>query len=235
MNKTDDLQRMRAEYDRRRHAAGGNMRYSVFNLAYLFTIQQRQRAVLAALSRYGISSLTGQRILEVGCGSGGVLLEYQAAGAAPEYLAGVDLLFDPLVQARRKLSASTLACADGQHLPFAGASFDLVLQYTAFSSVLDSQIRARMAGEILRVLKPGGQVVWYDFWWNPTNPQTRGIRPAEIRALFPGCSARVRKITLAPPIARRLVPISWGMGLMLESVQLFNTHYLVFLQKPKSA
>jgi hypothetical protein len=36
-------------------------------------------------------------------------------------------------------------------------------------------------------------------WLNPTNPQTRGIRPAEIRRLFPDCKYHFERITLTPP------------------------------------
>ena len=74
---------------------------------------------------------------------------------------------------------------------------------------------------------------WYDFWLNPTNPQTRGIRPAEIRRLFPNCRYEFHKITLAPPIARRVVPISWMLALFLESLKIFNSHYLVAI-RPQS-
>jgi len=94
-----------------------------------------------------------------------------------------------------------------------------------------------------RVLKPGGMILSYDFRLNPINPQTRGtsyfsIRPAEIKQLFPNCGYEFHRITLAPPIARRLVPISWGLCLFLESLKIFNsvpfgdTHYLVAI-RPK--
>jgi hypothetical protein len=79
----------------------------------------------------------------------------------------------------------------------------------------------------LRVTRPTGLIIWYDFWLNPANPQTRGIRPAEIRRLFPKCLLRFHKITLAPPITRRLAPFAWGLCLFLESLKIFNTHYLV--------
>jgi hypothetical protein len=73
---------------------------------------------------------------------------------------------------------------------------------------------------------------------NPTNPQTRGIRPAEtcpersrrIIRLFPNCRYEFHKITLAPPIARRIVPISWMLALFLESLKIFNSHYLVAIR-----
>jgi hypothetical protein len=73
-------------------------------------------------------------------------------------------------------------------------------------------------------------ILTYDFWLNPTNPQTRGIRPAEIKQLFPNCSYEFHRITLAPPITRKLAPISWGLCLFLESLKIFNTHYLVAIR-----
>jgi len=73
----------------------------------------------------------------------------------------------------------------------------------------------------------------YDFWLDPTNPQTRGIRPGEIRRLFPNCQYIFRKITLAPPLARRIVPLSWGLALFLESLGIFNSHYLATI-RPES-
>ena len=73
-------------------------------------------------------------------------------------------------------------------------------------------------------------ILSYDFWLNPTNPQTRGIRPAEIKQLFPNCHYEFHRITLAPPLARRLAPVSWGLCLFLESLKIFNTHYLVAIR-----
>jgi hypothetical protein len=107
------------------------------------------------------------------------------------------------------------------------------LQYTALSSILDPRIRQNVARDMLRVLKPEGILLWYDFWLNPTNPQTRGIRPAEIRELFPACNYEFHKITLAPPLARRIVPFSWGLALFLEGLRIFNSHYLAVIS-PKN-
>ena len=85
---------------------------------------------------------------------------------------------------------------------------------------------------MIRVLHPGGMILWYDFWLNPTNPQTRGIRPSEIRRLFPGTLVELHKITLAPPLARRIVPLAWGLAFFMESLKIFNTHYLAAI-RPK--
>ena len=46
----------------------------------------------------------------------------------------------------------------------------------------------------------------------------------EFRALFPGCRLDLRRSTLAPPIVRRLVPLSWATASVLERLQILNTH-----------
>ena len=166
----------------------------------------------------------------MGCGSGGVLSEYLAIGAASCNLFGVDLLPDRLSQAHHWHSGLNLANADGQSLPFPSQAFHLVLQYTALSSILNPDLRRNICNEMLRVLKPNGLILSYDFWLNPTNPHTHGIRPSEIRQLFPGCCFEFHRITLAPPVARRLVNVSWLFCEFLEKLKLLNTHYLAVIQ-----
>lgn len=238
MSQPDDLSRLRAEYaDRARRFSDSDI-YSWFNMANLFAIQGRQRAVLLALKRQGLSELSGLKILEMGCGGGGVLTELLGFGAYPENLYGVDLLPERLGHARKTLPGSHFVNADGASLPFPSGTFDLVLQYTAISSILDPELRQRICTDMLRVLRspdpesgrPDGLILSYDFWLNPTNPQTRGIRPNEIKRLFPNCRYEFYKITLAPPIARKLAPLSWGLCLFLEGLKLFNSHYLAAIR-----
>lgn len=226
-----DLQRLKDEYASREVRLAGDNRYSIFNPAYLFAVQQRQRSVLSALHVYGVNNLSNRSLLEVGCGSGGVLLEFLSYGIKPRNVYGIDLLPNRLIEAHDRLPYSKLICANGENLPYPGFYFDFVLQYTAFSSILDNEVKSNIAKEILRVLKPDGMVLWYDFWINPNNPQTRGIRPKEIQSLFPNCKIKFHKITLAPPITKRLVPISWSTATFLEELKLLNTHYLAVIQK----
>jgi ubiquinone/menaquinone biosynthesis C-methylase UbiE len=231
---SNDIERLRTEYARRRQDTVSEKLYSVYNPSYLFAMQQRERSLLSMLREQGLTTLSGKRILEVGCGRGGVLREYLDYGADLNALTGIDLLPDRLVEGRGRLFGLRLACANGEYLPFSPHHFDLVLQYTAFSSILDPQVKAHMAAEMLRVLHPDGMIIWYDFWLNPKNAQTKGIRMPEIRQLFPRCTYNVRRITLAPPLARRIVPISWIMAALLEKLTILNTHYLVII-KPERA
>jgi len=223
-----DLARLRAEYAERERRVAESDRYSLFNPANLFLVQQRQRAVLGVLRRHGCYPLGRQRVLELGCGEGGVLLEFLNYGAEHGRLHGTELLQDRVRRARRRLPHVPLTCADGQSLPYAAGAFDLVIQYTVFSSVLDDEVRANLAREMLRVLRrPDGIILWYDFWLNPTNQQTRGIRRAEVRRLFPDCRLTFVRTTLAPPLARWLVKVGWGICYVLERLVVLNSHYLV--------
>ena len=226
-----DLDRLRAEYSRRQDDPRNHQRYSKESPEYRFQMEQRRQALIDLLQQHGFSSNSRTRLLEVGCGSGGVLLEFQSLGISPGNLLGIDLLYNRLREAHQHLPQSLVCNADGQHLPYTNATFDVVVQFTAFSSVLDATVKNRMATEMLRVLTPGGIIIWYDFWWNPTNRQTRGIKPAEISALFPDCSITLKKTTLAPPISRLLVPLSIGLARTVESGKLLNSHYLALIHK----
>ena len=225
-----DLDRLRAEYLRREQRFAGQDIYTLFNLANLFIVQQRQRAVLALLRREGFYPLAKRRILEVGCGAGGVLHEFLSFGADPQYLYGVDLLDWRVTKAKALSPHLPLACADGQDLPYPDGCFDLVLQYTVFTSILDDNVKRRIAQEMRRVLKPNGLILWYDYWLNPANPNAKGIRPTEVRALFPGACFSFHRITLAPPITRRLASRSWLACYVLERLRILNTHYLVAIR-----
>lgn len=226
-----ELDRIRAEYGRRDADPLLVDRYSLFDAANLFMIQGRERAIIAALKAEGMTSLCGLRILDVGCGSGAETRSLLAYGASPRLLHGVDMLAERIAVARHLAPHLHYIRGDAGHLPYATAAFDVVMQFTMFSSILDSELRRQTAYEMLRVLKPGGLILWYDFWLNPTNRATRGVQPTEIKLLFPNCRYRFHRMTLAPPIARRVVPHSWLTAQLLECLPFLRTHYLAVIRK----
>jgi hypothetical protein len=54
-----------------------------------------------------------------------------------------------------------------------------------------------------------------------------------VRALFPEGAFAHRRVTLAPPIARRLARWSWLACELLHAVPWLRTHDLVLVQKPE--
>ena len=227
-----ELDRIRAEYARRALDPGLRERYSFFQPANLFTVQTRERAVLHTLSQAGFRPLDRLEILEVGCGAGGVLLDLIRWGADPARVYGCDLVTDRVAKAYHRLPASTtLVVADGGALPHPSAHFHLVRQFTVLTSVLDPELRQRIAAEMWRVLRPGGAIVSYDFRLQGRNPAVRAIHPREIRALFPGGTLLARRVTLAPPITRRLAGWSWPGCELLDRLPWLRTHDLILIRK----
>lgn len=222
--------RIHAAYERRRFAAKD---YSWFELGHLFMVQELERYLLGALKRHGMVPLRSKRILEIGCGNGHWLREFIKWGASPENLFGIDLLADRIAQACR-LSTPGIRFASGNaaQLDFADESFDVVLQATVFTSILDDAVKQRIAGEMLRVLTRSGLILWYDFRVdNPRNPDVRGIEKREIQRLFPGCRVALKRITLAPPLLRALAPYSWLGSQLLSAVPWGCSHYFGTIQK----
>jgi SAM-dependent methyltransferase len=113
--------------------------------------QSMRALTLALLKKNG--NAPPQRILDVGCGTGGFLREWQAASQAEECV-GIDLFAEALAFAKSRCSADW-AVASAAALPFEGAVFAAihcadVLQHM---KVQDSEFALN---EFRRALMPGG-------------------------------------------------------------------------------
>lgn len=199
------------------------------------TLQERQRAEWRLWRRLGWTDLERRRYCEVGCGTGGSLLEALRAGFAPEHLTGLELLPERLSHARRVLPASVaLHLGDACAAPVAEGSQDVVAQHTVFSSLLDDAFQQRLADTMWRWTRPGGGVLWYDFTMdNPYNPDVRGVPLKRVRALFPQAGPVLhQRLTLAPPIARRACRVHPGLYSALNLLTPLRTHLLCWIPKP---
>jgi ubiquinone/menaquinone biosynthesis C-methylase UbiE len=226
-----ELDRIRQSYERRLRTIP-TQRYARTNPGHLFALQEREAAMAGMLRSAGLGSLAGLRILDVGCGRGATLRQYLEYEAHPDRLWGIDLLPAMIHQAQELTPAARLSCGSASRLPFADGSFDLISQFLLFTSVLNFEIRMQIAGEMARVLAPGGRLLWYDFAYNnPRNPDVRGVGRGELRRLFPGFTCRRRRITLAAPLGRAiggLGPVFYHLTSMLR---VLCTHDLCLLEK----
>ena len=234
----DELARIKAEYARRERAGPYEPDWKV----RLYARQRRERALLEELARANALPLTGRRVLDVGCGAGQWLADFETWGARRENLAGIELDPERARDARERFAPTGTGPAAGEadiregnaaELPWAAGSFDIVLQSTVISSILDQGLRRDVAAEMARVLAPEGIVVSYDMRvTNPRNPHVRRLGARELAELFEGFQMRKRRVTMLPQLTRRAVRVSWSAAAVLESTHLLRTHLLATLWRP---
>lgn len=196
-------------------------------------MQSLERNLLALLKQEGMTALADKKILDVGCGTGTYLRRFIDYGARPDNLSGIDLLPERVELARMLNPAIHWHLGSAHELPYETASFDVVTSFLMFTSILDRVLRERIAREMWRVLKPSGLILCHDFAYNnPRNPAVRGFSIPVMRGVFsrPGARFRIRRIVLAPPIARRLAPRSRWLADSLERVGIFNTHFIAAIR-----
>ena len=135
--------------------------------SYLYSTGPGKRAIWAQLlDELGLRG--DEHVLDVGCGRGAVLI--LAARRLPGRAVGAD------VWRRRDQSGNSRAAternavaegvrdrvelvdADARDLPFASASFDLVVSSLAVSNIREAGGRAQALREAVRVLRPGGRL-----------------------------------------------------------------------------
>ena len=172
----NEAERIKKVYEKRRSKQKYKL-YSFFNKGNLYIVQQRERALLDLLRKFNFVKLSDKKILDVGCGTGGILRSFIEYGARPKNLYGVDILQDRIEIAQDINSNINYELGNASNLPYEDNYFDIVLQFTVFTSILSEEIKKDIAKEMIRVLKKEGIIIWYDFFYNnPKNPDVKGIK-----------------------------------------------------------
>ena len=227
MSETDRIARAYRDRD-----AGAAARWDLRNAGNQHILSERRRMTQRLLQRHGWLPLGDRRVLDVGSGGGSELAWFHELGALESHLVGIDLLPERVEFARRSFPQIEFRAGNAEHLPFPDGSFDLVLASTIFSSILDPGMAANVAAEIRRVMTPGAGLLWYDFRYDsPSNRNVRGVSAARVRALFPALKGELIGLTLLPPLARRLGPLTPIAYPALAWIPPLRSHLLGLLRK----
>jgi SAM-dependent methyltransferase len=117
--------------------------------------EQQVPAYEEAIRRVGLEP--GQRVLDIGCGTGVFLSLAAERGAAPW---GIDASEALLELARRRVPDADLRLGDMQYLPYEDDSFDLVTGFTSFFFAADLVAALREAGRVAKLGAPVVIQVW---------------------------------------------------------------------------
>jgi SAM-dependent methyltransferase len=173
---TRETERIRDVYEERERSARP---HPAIQEADRRLIEERLRWALPLLRT--VAPPPNGRLLDVGCGGGGELTRWVTAGWQPTCLAGTELVPVRLARARAACPGADLREVDGPSLPFSDGTFDAATATLVFSSILDAGVRKALFGEMLRVVRPGGIILVYDFVLRkPTNHSTIGMTLAHL-------------------------------------------------------
>jgi ubiquinone/menaquinone biosynthesis C-methylase UbiE len=119
----------------------------------------------------------GETVLDVGCGTGTLAIAAARRVGATGAVTGVDPSAELLERARKKARRARAGVefvqSGGEELPFADASFDLVLSSLVLHHLSHDALRSS-AHEMHRVLKSAGRLLLVDFG---------GVQPAERKTM----------------------------------------------------
>ena len=151
----------------------------------------RRRLVLAELARFAGANVG--RILDIGCGTGGMLPHYAAFGTA----CGLDPSEE--AQAACQKRGVPFVRGSGTQLPFADGSIDVITALDVVEHVPDDRGLLR---ELRRVLRPGGLLLLtvpaYQFLWSQHdvfNHHQRRYRRSRLEALVRSSGYEIAKLS----------------------------------------
>lgn len=124
----------------------------------------------------------GEKVLDVGCGTGTLAIEVQQRVGETGRVFGIDPGTQQIARARSKASRRNLPAVFQigviEHLDFPDRTFDVVLS-TFMMHHLPDDLKRLGLSEVARVLKPGGRLVIVDF----KRPEERENPPGRFGAM----------------------------------------------------
>jgi ubiquinone/menaquinone biosynthesis C-methylase UbiE len=191
----EELERIRSRYIQHDQDTKWQARWSPFSEEEIDHRNQQYGALAGLFRSIGKASLSGLKILDVGCGQGRMLRACLDMGASPGDLTGVDLQASRIEQAKRLSPHLDFRVCNGRDLEFPNETFDLVMEFVVFSSIFAEELRRRVASEMVRVLHPGGYIFWWDCLKTVEGAKAQPLVPQE---LFPGLPVIQRFFGLRP-------------------------------------
>ena len=171
-----------------------------------YVLSERELIYTKIVNKFWSHKQKELSILEIGAGVGDNLLFFHRLGIPWKNIYANELLSDRVEKLKMNLaSESSILPGNALDLNYEN-TFDIVLQSTVFTSILDSDFKRELALKMMKMVKKRGIIIWYDFKYNnPDNLDVQGVGKSEIKRLFKEANKiKFHKVTLAPPIGRKV-------------------------------
>jgi ubiquinone/menaquinone biosynthesis C-methylase UbiE len=145
---------------------GETIRWARFYDAFTALISLGKDGAIRKAALAAAQVRPGERVLDVGCGTGSLAIDAKAEVGSIGEVHGIDAAPEMIAVARRKAAKKELDVRFQvgliEEIPFADGQFDLALNSFVLHHLPDDLKRAGFA-QIRRVLKPGGRFLAVDF------------------------------------------------------------------------
>jgi SAM-dependent methyltransferase len=218
---------VREEWYRKYYAEKGAERNSLLHNPEVLYQKLAQEAALVRALQCARPEHETARVLDVGCGDGTTLLGFLRLGFAPGNLHGIDFQEERIARAKETCPSIHFAHGDAAKLEFASESFDLVHEATMFIHSVDEELSRKIAGEMVRVTKPGGHILLCDWRYSkPGSAAHCAVTQKRIAELFEVGRKTSRCGVFAGPL---LPPIGRFLSRRLPSAYFLVSGLLPFL------
>lgn len=208
--KNKEIERIKNIYDCYDNDINYLEKYASNNLRVQYIAKVLEYEILTILNNFFSNKLRDLKFLDIGCGNGNFELSLLKFGIHHNNIYGVDLSFHRLLKFNTSFPKITVINNNAMYLPFNNQVFDVVFQRVVFSSILDDNICYCISGEMLRVLKKNGIIIWYDsYGGKKMSKYTRSYIEKDINNFFPNCTYKFKKIIPHSQITFRLAKYSW--------------------------
>lgn len=232
MKKSKNLERLRIEtvYNGYLNNKKVINKWSEKNIGNQISIKDRNSKVKDLFIKNNLD-IKNAKILDLGCASGNFINSLLNIGIRKKNITGIDIRKNSIKNAKKRFPEIRFELMDARKLEYSDNTFDCIIIFTLFSSVLKSLDRKKIAEEAKRVLKPTGLIIYYDVRMNnPFNKNIIGMNKKELSRIFYDMKFVCARITLIPPIARNLGIATSMLYPILCKLPFLNSHYICSLK-----
>lgn len=220
----NDIDRIKEVYKNRKE---GSI-YSFLNLEVMYETFLRQKIIARYFQKNGFARVIDDlKLLDVGCGFGDSILEFQRMGFSQKNITGIELMEDRYTLASTRLN-STITIINGDLIECElEYKYDVVYVSLVFSSLLSDSLRLAFANRIKSLLALDGVLIVYDFVLdNPSNSDVKAFTLSDLKTYFPEFHIESSRTTIIPPISRF---VSIHLPAALPLFKFITSHRVSFL------